>query len=247
MPIRSRGKIFNDCNYAAMFPVVAPEDMQAQGEKAEAALGAAMASMRERWEGEWLLEIIQKLAFWDACDLSALPPEEMLAHYDATMEKARRLWQMHFEIVDPVYAAIGLFDNLYKDLFDEQGAFSALQLLGGFDNKPHEIDCALWDLRQKATDAEVRQVLSTKAIGEVVAALECSAPGEVFLGALSAWPLWPKNARRALRKPASYWPAIRNRCAVNSSFCYKRRKWGWCSLKITVFRSISSRCIACGW
>ena len=39
MPIRARGKIFNDYNYAAMFPVVVPEDMQAQGEKAEAALG----------------------------------------------------------------------------------------------------------------------------------------------------------------------------------------------------------------
>ncbi len=48
MPIRARGNIFNDYNYAAMFPVVAPEDMQVQGEKAEVALGAAMASMRER-------------------------------------------------------------------------------------------------------------------------------------------------------------------------------------------------------
>ena len=111
----------------------------------------------------------------------------MLAHYDATMEKARRLWQMHFEIVVPVYAAMGLFDDLYKDLFDEQGAFSALQLSGGFDNKTLETECALWDLSQKATDAEVRQVLTTKDSGEVVAALESSAAGQVFLGELSAY------------------------------------------------------------
>ena len=52
MPIRARGKIFNDYNYAAMFPAVPPEEMEAQGKKAEAALGAAMASMQERWEGE---------------------------------------------------------------------------------------------------------------------------------------------------------------------------------------------------
>ena len=215
MPIRARGKIFNDFNYTAMFPVVAPEDMQAQGEKADAALGAAMASMRERWEGEWLPEIKQNLALWDACDLSALSPEEMLAHYDATMEKARRLWHLHFEIVVPAYAAMGLFDDLYKDLFDEQGAFAALQLLGGFDNKTLETDCALWDLSQKATDAEVRQVLTTKDSGEVVAALESSAAGQVFLGELSAYlaaygqrgPSWSLSQPSWIEDPS---PVIKN-------------------------------------
>ena len=40
MPIRARGKIFNDYNYATMFPVVPSEEMEAQGKKAGAALGA---------------------------------------------------------------------------------------------------------------------------------------------------------------------------------------------------------------
>jgi len=33
MPIRARGKIFNDYNYATMFPMVPPEEMESQGKK----------------------------------------------------------------------------------------------------------------------------------------------------------------------------------------------------------------------
>ena len=187
MPIRAKGKIFNDYQYMAIFPVVPPEEMEAQGKKAEAALGAAMASMQERWEDEWLPEIKQHLAFWDGCDLAALSTEEVLAHYDATLERVNRLWHLHFEIVVPAYAAMGLFDDLYKDLFEDQGAFSALQLLGGFDNKTLETDRALWDLSRKATDAVVRQVLQTRASSEVVAALGDSVAGQAFLAELDAY------------------------------------------------------------
>ena len=187
MPIWARGKIFNDYNYAATFPVVPPEEMEAQGKKAEAAVGAALTSMQERWEGEWLPEIRQYLAFWDTCDLVALSLEEMLVHYDATIEKVRRLWHLHFEIVVQAYAAMGFFDDLYKDLFEDQGTFSAIQLLGGFDNKTLETDRALWELSRKATDTEVRQIMTMKVSSEVGAALEDSAAGQVFLGELKAY------------------------------------------------------------
>ena len=62
MPIWARGKIFNDYNYATMFPMVPPEEMESQGKKAEATLGLALTSMHERWEVEWLPEIRQYLA-----------------------------------------------------------------------------------------------------------------------------------------------------------------------------------------
>ena len=117
-------------------------------------------------------EIRQYLAFWDTCDLVALSSEEMLAHYDATIEKVRRLWHLHFYIVVPAYAAMGFFDDLYKNLFKDQGTLSTIQLLGGFDNKTLETDRALWDMSRKATDTEVRQIMTMKVSSEVVAALD---------------------------------------------------------------------------
>ena len=112
MPVRATGKMFNGYHYMAMFPVVPPEEMEAQGKKSEETLGAAMARLQELWEGQWLPEIKEHLAFWDAFDLPGASQEEILAHYEATLERLDRLWNLHFEIVVPGYMAMGLFDDL---------------------------------------------------------------------------------------------------------------------------------------
>jgi hypothetical protein len=188
LPVRARGTMFNSYHFMAIFPVIPPEEMEAQGQKAEAAVGAAMARLQELWEGEWLPQIKEHLAFWEAFDdLQGASQEDFLAHYDATMERRGRLWDLHFRIVVPAYMGMGLFDDIYKDLFEDQGAFSSFELLGGFDNKTLETNQALWDLSRKATDADVRKVLEEKANDEVVAALEGSAAGKAFLAELNAY------------------------------------------------------------
>jgi phosphohistidine swiveling domain-containing protein len=187
MPMRAKGKMFNDYHYMAIFPVVPPEEMEAQGKKAEAALGAAMGSLRVRWEEDWLPEIQEHIAFWDAFDLTGATQAELSAHYDATLQRRDRLWRLHFDIVTPAYLAMGFFDELYKDLFAGEGTFSSYELLGGFDNKTLETDQALWDLSRKATDAEVRRILAEKAGAEALEALAGSKAGQVFLAELDAY------------------------------------------------------------
>ncbi len=187
MPVRAKGKLINNYHYMAMFPVVPPEEMEAQGKKAEEALGATIARLQERWQGEWLPEIKEHLTFWEAFDLPGASTEQMLAHYDESLQRMNHLWDIHFQIVVPVYVAMGLFDDLYKDLFEDKGAFASYSLLGGFDNKTLEVGRAMWDLSRKATDAEVREVLEEKTSGEVVATLEEFATGQAFLTELRAF------------------------------------------------------------
>ena len=112
LPVRARGTMFNDYHYMAIFPVIPPEEMEAQGEKAEKAVGAAMARLQELWEGEWLPAIQGHLAFWEGFDLQGASAEDFLAHYDETLERLPQLWDLHFKIVVPAYMAMGLYDCL---------------------------------------------------------------------------------------------------------------------------------------
>ncbi|MFT5086913.1 MAG: phosphohistidine swiveling domain-containing protein [Candidatus Latescibacterota bacterium] len=187
MPVRAKGKFINNFHYMAIFPVVPPEEMEAQGKKAEEAMGGTIARLKERWEGEWLPEIKEHLNFWESYDLQGASPQEILAHYDETLQRLNRLWDLHFQIVVPVYVVMGLFDDLYKDLFEDEGAFSSYLLLGGFDNKTLEVGRALWDLSRKATAADVRSALDKNSGDEVIAALESSDAGQVFLRELRAF------------------------------------------------------------
>ena len=188
MPIRAMNKVINGYIYSAMVPAVAPEEMEAQGERSQEQVGMRLARLEESWNEEWLPEIKEHLAFWDAFDLQGATTEDLRAHFEVTLERANRLWLIHFQIVTPVYMAMGLFDDLYHELFEDEGTFDSYQLLGGFDNKTLEVNRALWDLSRRAAEVpEVRRVLEEKASAEVVAALGESVAGQAFLGELRAF------------------------------------------------------------
>ena len=80
---------------------------------------------------------------------------------------------------------MGLFDELYRELFEDEGALSPYILLQGIDNKTIEVNRALWDLSRKAlTSKAVSSLLAENASTDVVAALEnvgelASTPGAV--------------------------------------------------------------------
>jgi pyruvate,water dikinase len=162
--------------------------MGARGKRAEEKLNDTMGRLAERWDTEWLPEIKNFLAYCDAFDLTGADTPDLLAHLDAMLERSNRIWCIHFQIVTPIYVAMGLFDDLYRDLFGNEGAFDAYRLLEGFDNKTLETNRSLWDLSRKAlATPEVCRVLEERAGSEVVAALEGSPAGQAFLEELNAF------------------------------------------------------------
>ncbi len=188
IPNRGDARLINTYFYMAMFPAVPLEEMEAHGKRAEAAMQKAMSNLAERWDTEWLPEIKAFLDHWDTYDLGSASMPDLLAHLKDTLEKKKRLAEIHFLTVLPVYVAMGLFDDLYHDLFEDEGAFDAYRLLQGFDNKTLEVDRSLWELSRKALDAsEVCKVLETHAIPEVVPALEATSAGQAFLGDLNTF------------------------------------------------------------
>ena len=182
VPVQLLYSRINTYNYKATIPIVPPEEMEAQGKRAEETLGAMMGQLWELWETEWLPEIHEHLGFWEAFDLRGASMPALIAHLEETWTRLTRLWDIHFLVGFPFLLAPSLFEELYQDLFGKERALDAYRLLQGLGNKTVEGGHALWELSRKAlASPQVRGVLEETEAEDVTTALEGFAEGRAFL------------------------------------------------------------------
>jgi phosphohistidine swiveling domain-containing protein len=180
MPLQGAAKAFNYWLYFGIFPRFPPEQMEAQGKRGDEVVMATVHRLQERWDDEWLPEIMKQIKDWDAYDLSAASTEDLRAHFSQVREGSHRLADLHFQIITPVYIALSLLDDLYNDLFSD-GVFESQKLFQGFDNKTMEVGRALWDLSRKAVASDgVREIFEAYAPGDVMNALAELGDGQAF-------------------------------------------------------------------
>jgi pyruvate,water dikinase len=196
LPLRAATRRVNTYMYLAQVPLaVPPDDAAARGRRIEAHLDEAMAGLGQRWRGEFLPEIQQHLAEWEAFDAASAPLPELLTRFAESITRTERLYEIHMLVWYPMMTAISSFDDLFRDLFDQDesgGAFGAYRLLQGIGNKTVEGGHALWRLGRRAVGVPpVRAVLEERAAADVPAALEQTPEGRDFLADfrryLEAW------------------------------------------------------------
>jgi phosphohistidine swiveling domain-containing protein len=107
---------------------------------------------------------------------------------DDSVERTRRLYEIHFLIWLPFMAAISLFDDFHRDLLGGDSEFDAYRLLQGFENKTVQSGRALWQLSRRALQvAAVRAVLEQEPAEAVTAALAKTQEGRRFLHLLDEY------------------------------------------------------------
>ncbi|MGH8907116.1 MAG: PEP-utilizing enzyme [Egibacteraceae bacterium] len=190
MPIRGvEARLFNTYAYRARVPAKAPpREMAARGQRMERNLRSLALRLGEAWEREWLPEAAEHIDAMRRFDVATATMPELLAHLDDALDRVTRLWQISMFLSMGVYFAMSEFDDLYHDLFSADGAFDAYRLLGGFSNTSMEMGQALWRLSRRARAVpDVRRALESEAPSEVMAALEASDEGRVFIEQLRAY------------------------------------------------------------
>jgi pyruvate,water dikinase len=172
--------------YQAMVPVQGtPEEMAALGGRAEQAIQGVVGRLAELWDDEVLPEVAEHLAAWDAFDLVGASRSELAAHLEETWTRLRRVWELHFVTVLPVYLAISEWDELYRGLFPDSGPLDSYKLLEGLPNMTVEVGQELWQLSRRALASdEVRRVLEDTPSAEVPATLGTTGEGRAFLADL---------------------------------------------------------------
>ncbi len=163
--------------YGADVPIAGtPEEVAEVERRSDEKVRAAVARFGATWVREWLPEVQQHLAAWAAFPLAEATAPQLLAHFDETVARARRIAVIHFSVNGALYSALSLFEELHGELFGDEDGFARYRLLQGFPNKTVEVGEVLWRLSRAA--------LATPAVRAILA--ECPADGA--LAALAGEP-----------------------------------------------------------
>ncbi|HMM43043.1 MAG TPA: PEP-utilizing enzyme, partial [Thermomicrobiales bacterium] len=189
MPLRASARRFWTHHYLTMMPLqLSHDELVAMEKRSEQAFGETMGQLQHKWETAWLPEIRQTIDAWESYDLPGATTAEIADHVDDVVETLKRLSAIHFEIAFPAMLPLTLFEELYVELFDEADRLVPYKLLQGMDNKTVEGGLALWRLSQQAAATpSVRRIVEEVPADQVVAALQTSDEGRVFLADLSAY------------------------------------------------------------
>ena len=146
-----------------MVPVTGtPEEMEAVGQAAQEADRRHHRAADRAVGGRGPARGPRPHRLWDRFDLAGASREELVAHLDETWARQRRIWDLHFVIVLPVYLAISEFDELYRGLFPDAGPLDSYRLLEGLPNMTVEVGQELWRLSRVAlASPAVREALET--------------------------------------------------------------------------------------
>jgi molybdopterin/thiamine biosynthesis adenylyltransferase/phosphohistidine swiveling domain-containing protein/nitroreductase len=173
--------------YQSMVPYTGA-DAEQRAARCVDKIGADMARLRERWDEQILPEIMEHLAWWEAFDLEAASDEELLAHFDESWERGKRLWELHFLAIVPAYIGLSEFEEMYRNLFGSASQLEAFKLLGGIPNKTVELSAGLWGLSRSAlASPDVKTTLESVPADEAVEALRNGDAGQAWLEELDAF------------------------------------------------------------
>ena len=212
LPIQLRARFINGYGYEAVVPSAAPPEaviktlgavnrvappvvkllmgrMAARMAKQQLdRLNPILARLDTYWQDELLPEIKQHLAYFETCDLRGLSQEQLRAHFGEGLKRAERVTELHARATFSAMMAVGLFEELYCEVFEGATSLDAMRLLQGFDNQTLVGDRALWQLSRAAlTMPGVHKALAECAVAEVIPALEQSGEGRRFLADLRAY------------------------------------------------------------
>ncbi len=189
IPGTTYDRLFNTYVYEAVaMPQVTSVQLALQLQQAEEHLDKIMPALLNFWQAQWLPEIKQHLADWEAYDLNSASLSALVDHLQETQQRLYRLWEIHFLLFFPMVLAISLFDELYQDLFSEANSLAFSTLLAGFPNKTIESDLALWHLSRQALVApDVAQILTQATPQTVIGQLMKTTAGQPFLAQFNAF------------------------------------------------------------
>ncbi|MCH7735265.1 MAG: hypothetical protein IH961_08645, partial [Chloroflexi bacterium] len=174
-PIRMERRRINTYVFGNTRPVVPPPDIPEMMAAAEKQTDAALGTIWDEWEQSWLPELKENLRWFDENEISALTNSELIRLFNGWFVKLQRAYEIHFTLAPLNNIPGSKFQDFYTDLFGEDRALEAHELIIADTNMSLEVDVAIWQLAEniKTTQTLVDRYLAA-APGDEIASLDGS-------------------------------------------------------------------------
>ncbi len=188
----SRSLTVNGYSYYPVDPPSDSKDEEETDSEEEAArqrdMDERMATVRQRWDDEWLPALKRDLRRMSETDLQSPTDEELLQILDEFLEMSNEHWYIHFLVVYPVHSAANRLVAAYTEIMGG-GEDEAMVLLQGLDTMSMVVGRALRDLAAVANEEpRVVEAFETGGSPEVILEmLETLPEGRGFLDAFNAF------------------------------------------------------------
>ena len=192
-PVRMDRLRINCYMYSNVRMVVPPGEIPAASRQGEQNTLDALPGIWEQWESEWMPEVKDHLAWWDAFDLTGASLSSLSDRLSESFEKSARCWNIHFLLAPLITNPSSIFRDLYTDLFGEDRGLESHGLTLAEDNKSLETDRELWALSQylrgmdnadalieSGSDDDLRRALGNRLDGFLAAYGHRSSDGAAF-------------------------------------------------------------------
>jgi phosphohistidine swiveling domain-containing protein len=195
VPFRALTRRVNTYLYLALVPTSWPAVHPPAGADP---LEMAIGRLDKLWDDEYLPEIKHHLRCWEAINPTDLTLPQLVDAVEESVDRARRLYEIHFLIWFPFMSAISLFDDFYRGVLGSVSDFDPYRLLQGFENLTVASGRALWQLSRQALHARsVRVILEQEPADGVTVALAATPEGRGFLDLLHEYlEVWGQRGDR---------------------------------------------------
>lgn len=178
----------NGYNYLSGVPLdLGGEHPRARAERYRQNVDALLPVLGERWEKEWLPNVIQTVSMRIRQNYGAMSDADLLRTWDEMYEEVKDRWYIHGLLLYAFFAA-GQFADLYKEVTgadDEKLGYEALQ---GFETMATRSARGLWTLsREVRADAELQRIFEASNPENLVSQLSTSQTGRAFMRGLNAY------------------------------------------------------------
>ena len=186
--IRAVTRSINGYNYLSGQPLdLGGEDPEARAARYRNNVDALLLALGERWEKEWLPDVIETVSRRVRQNYGAMSDADLLRTWDEMCEEVRQRWYIHGLLLYGFFGA-GQFADLYKAVTgadDEKLGYEALQ---GFDTMACRSARGLWTLsRSVRANTELQHIFEASNPADIVSQLDASEAGREFMRHFNAY------------------------------------------------------------
>jgi pyruvate,water dikinase len=160
-PLLVRHVAFNGRFYASAKPRGSPDTLAADLTAASARRRALARSLRARWDGELLPEVLAHYEWMRALDVERMPASDAVAAWQEIWRRQNRIWAIHFMVTSSAYPVMEELAQAYEQLIGADGG-EALAVTQGLAPTLQRLEHDLHELAEAARgSAAVREAIAS--------------------------------------------------------------------------------------